>query len=117
MTSKKRPSKACLVRPCSPRIHDGIGGTKAGDDDHDPEPLAHTTPSVQVPVVRGRVVVRLRESVVGGASKRAVLVLNSDHACECRCEIREDPDEYVSRHVLRLDLDVACMCRQAVDCG
>lgn len=68
------------------------------------QPVAETAARVQVPVVRGRVVVWLRQRDVVAARIGRVLLLNADDGRESRRKVGEHPDEHVVRQVLSLHL-------------
>lgn len=102
--SKKGPRKARRIHPVSPSVHDGVRGAQTRDDDHDSETVAQPAAGIQVPVVRGGVIVGFCERVVHAATQNAVLVHDSRDTCERRCKVGEDADEHMSRHVLRLYL-------------
>lgn len=68
------------------------------------QPVAQAAARVQVPVVGGRVVVRLRERDVIAARVGRVLLLDAHDGRERCAEVGEHPDEHVVRQVLHLHL-------------
>lgn len=91
------------IRRC-PHVHHRVRRAETGEDDHHAEAIAEAAPCVEVPVVRGRVVVRFGERDGVAAAQGRVFVLDAEDACEGGREVGEDADEHVTRHVLLLRL-------------